>query len=123
MKLPKDQHCTAKVHSAALFTHDENNRIARARAARSLAGYRPTVGDCVVVHRDNRTSSRRLREGPAVVVVNGSMFWLRRETRSVTRTREGVDTAESREDHGEDRDNTWILHTKVQVLRNRMKIR
>ena len=40
------------------------------------AGYRPKVGDGFMVDRYNKTSSRRLREGLAVVVLlSGSTWW------------------------------------------------
>ena len=63
--------------TTAFFKFDAINRIPRASAASSVAGYRPTVGDWIKVHRHNRdTSSRRWRDGPDVVVqVSGSMCW------------------------------------------------
>ena len=60
--------------TTAFFILDANNTIARASAARSLAGYRAKVGDWNMVHRFDRTSNSRWREGPAVVfLVGGSL--------------------------------------------------
>ena len=77
MRLPKDQaldyqrahDCRVAITTA--FFMDANNTIARASAARSLAGYRAKVGDWTMVHRFDRTSNRRWREGPAVVFLVG----------------------------------------------------
>ena len=65
-----------RVAAATTFKLNANNRIAGASAARSVVGYRPKVGGWVMVHRYNRTSTRRWRVGLAVVVlVSGSTCW------------------------------------------------
>ena len=96
--------------SSLLHTGHEQQDFEGKCGTFSVAGYRPKVGDWVMVHRYERASNRRCREGPVVVVILATL----RVTKPAARTREGVDAVESmlphvREDlfrDGDNEDNT-----------------
>ena len=135
MRLPKDQHWTANIHTTVELrllrvssSRTQTTEMRRQSAARSVAGYRPKVGDWVMVHSYNRTPNRRWREGSAV----GSTCWAgdAQCDESCGRNAKKVERHWGRcfltcvriFNDVEDEEKTGILHTKTQVLLNRMQM-